>query len=135
MGDSSQGVDRNPAESPPQIKATPPRSQRSRWREPPRLKLLKSLRGEGVLVWSGGSIPVAYELDVFGNGDHRTASGHLEGDFAALNTEDEATPLPAARLRLDGGREIEIDLSSADVSSAEFDAKPQASDATDASWP
>jgi hypothetical protein len=90
------------------------------------MKLLAALRGEGALVWSGGAIAATYELDLFASGPTKTGSGHLEGDFSALvdrtpSAVDEPSALEA-RLRLDDGREIEIEIVSLEPSLAEFEA-------------
>jgi hypothetical protein len=89
------------------------------------LKLLTALRGRGALVWSGGAISATYELDVFTRGTAQTASGHMEGDYSALverSASNRDDPAPGCRLRLDDGREIEIDLVSLDPAAATFDA-------------
>jgi hypothetical protein len=91
------------------------------------MKLLAALRGEGALVWSGGSIAASYELDLFASGPMKTGSGQLAGDFSALvdrtpSALDEPSAV-AAHLRLDDGREIEIDLVSLEPSAAEFEAR------------
>lgn len=122
MSGSSPGVDRPPAD-PHSLSPNPfaSRNHRGRWREPPRLRLLRALRGEGVLVWPGGAIPAAYELDIFGRGEDRQASGQLTGDFSAL--PDFSLRPGDRRLRLDDGREIAIDLVSQEPATFGFDAK------------
>jgi hypothetical protein len=108
-------------------------SARGSMRGRPKLKLLGSLRGAGAMLWSGGEIAVAYELDIFGSGEARSASGALEGDFSVLPppAEDapDAPPVTGARLRLDGGRELAIDLTSLEPDLAEVEAHLTAKDA------
>jgi hypothetical protein len=105
----------------------------------PKLKLMGSLRGAGTLVWADGEAAATYELDVFGAGAALSVSGSLEGDFAALvpapppppeagEEPAEAAP-PAARLRLDGGRELSVTLVSLDPGGAEIEAQLGAGDA------
>ena len=99
----------------------------------PRLKLLGALRGAGTLVWPGGSIEAAYELDIFGSGDARSASGNLEGDFSAVPAPDpddpDTAPITGARLRLDGGHEIAIEITALEPDVVEFEAQLTAADA------
>jgi hypothetical protein len=126
MAASSDGD--QPATPPqPRRESQAPRSWggRGRGRDQGRLTLLGALRGDGVLIWTGGSLPVAYELDVFGRGPVRTASGTLAGDFAALVPPDdaEAPDVPDARLRLSDGRELDIDLTSLETNDADFEAR------------
>ena len=53
------------------------------------LRLLRSMRGQGTLLWgANGSRPVAYAIDVYGQGQMRTASGDVRGDLAALVSRD-----------------------------------------------
>lgn len=108
-------------------------SARGSMRGRARLRLLGALRGEGALVWSGGTIAVAYELDIFGAGEARSASGNLEGDFTPLpppsEAEPDAPPITGARLRLSDGREIAIALTSLEPEGIEFEALLSAADA------
>jgi hypothetical protein len=97
------------------------------------LKLLTGLRGRGALVWSGGSIVATYELDVFARGAVQTVSGRMEGDFSALverPAASEGEPPAACRLRLDDGREIDIDLLSVEPAAADFEAAAASAGAT-----
>ena len=91
------------------------------------LRLLGALRGNGVMVWSGGEEAVAYELDVFGAGEARSASGALEGDFIETLTPEEGagavSPPITARLRLQDGREIGIDIAGVEPPMAQFDVR------------
>ena len=94
---------------------------RSFGRDSVKLKLVASLRGEGVLVSSDRSLPASYELDLYARGATRTASGHLEGDFSGIaEAEDEPS---VWRLRLSDGAEIEIDLTDLDGEAAEFESR------------
>jgi hypothetical protein len=87
------------------------------------LKLMSALRGEGTLIWSNLAMPAAYELDIYAAGAVRSMQGNLEGDFSGLVTGDEPGDrrLNGARLKLDDGREIEIDLTDLDPSYANFE--------------
>jgi hypothetical protein len=123
MGERPQGADEG-ASSP-----LSPHGSHSRrlWRSgrAAQLKLLTALRGRGALIWSGGSISATYELDVFARGAVQTVSGQMEGDFTALVERPAASdgePAAACRLRLDDGREIEIDLVSLESARADFNA-------------
>ena len=68
------------------------------------MKLVRTLRGEGVLVALRSEIPVVYGIDIFDEGPRRTATGWIEGAFAAF------TRIKAARLRLADGVEIGVGL-------------------------
>ena len=77
MGADSKGARKPPGPSAPKAAAPAPVywSARGARRGQPRLKLLGSLRGSGTLLWSGGTIPASYELDVFGSGEALLATG------------------------------------------------------------
>jgi hypothetical protein len=83
------------------------------------LKLLGVRRGAGMLVLPDLAIPAAYAIDVFAQDEVRSFGGRLEGDFSTLLSAD--APAGGARLRLDDGREIAIDLVDVELSSADFD--------------
>jgi hypothetical protein len=80
----------------------------------PKLRLLARLHGEGLVTWPASPVPVTYDLDVFGGGSSRTASGFLDGDFAAAHAsgqDETGRPAPmAARLRLANGGEVAIQI-------------------------
>jgi hypothetical protein len=98
-----------------------PRPQNRTWRGRGQLKLVGARNGAGTLVWSGRAIPAAYELDVFAQGETRTVQGKLEGDFSDLIDGD--ADAGRARLRLDDGREIEIDVVDLEPWGADFEVK------------
>jgi hypothetical protein len=113
MSDASTGP------TAPAPSATRPRG--GSWRGRGQLKLVGARNGAGTLVWSGRAIPAAYELDVFAQGETRTVQGKLEGDFSDLMDADGGGG--RARLRLDDGREIEIDVVDLEPWGADFEAK------------
>lgn len=101
------------------------------WRGRDRLRLVGARRGEGAVVWSGLAIPAAYELDVFASGPQCTIQGNLEGAFSRLRSHGLAGPVQAGgvRLRLDDGRELDIDLMELGASYADFGATVALEDA------
>lgn len=76
------------------------------------------MRGEGALLWDTGQRPVSYRIDLYERGAVRSSSGDVRGDLSALVDE----PPSHARLRLDGGREVEVTLleTEADVARIEL---------------
>lgn len=129
MSNSSTGVDAPTVESPARPAQAASRGLRAKWRDPAKLKLLASLRGDGLLIWEGGEAPARYELDLFGSGTSRSASGNLEGGFTDLMVEGEPTDAAVARLRLSDGHEIAVDLSDLQPDFAEFHSRDPALDA------
>jgi hypothetical protein len=95
------------------------RPQGRSWRGRAQLKLVGAQRGAGTLVWSGRAIPAAYELDVFSQGETHSVQGKLDGDFSELVDGEESGG--RARLRLDDGREIEIDVVDLEPDGADFE--------------
>jgi hypothetical protein len=79
------------------------------------LRLLHTLRGDGTLLWgANGQRPVAYAIDVYGQGQMRTASGDVRGDLAALVSRSPAN----VRLRFADGFEAPVALSEIEVDTA-----------------
>lgn len=123
--------DAEPSQAPAAQAPAAKTSQRSPWGSGPRsrnaarLKLLGALRGDGQLIWSGGELAVAYELDVYRRGSGRVVSGNLEGDFSALLAievpEGEAVTAPETELRLADGYEISVTISDVEPTAASFD--------------
>jgi len=103
------------------VPAAASRPQSRNWRGRGQLKLIGARKGDGTLVWSGRAIPATYELDVFSQGDVRSVQGKLDGDFSDLVDSDEDGG--SARLRLDDGREIDIDVVDLEPWGADFEAK------------
>ena len=86
-------------------------SGRGRGKSP--MRLTRTLRGDGVmLVGRKREVPVAYAIDIFDEGERRTATGWIDGAFAAF------AKLKAARLRLADGVEIGVSLDVQDADSA-----------------
>lgn len=106
-------------------KTSPPKGRGSpRMGRMAKLKLLARLHGQGHVTWPGSAISVTYDVDIFGGGATRTASGFLDGDFAAAysSEQDDATAPVAACLRLEGGAEMAIQITVVATDLAEFDA-------------
>ena len=89
------------------------------------LRLLKSLRGDGTLMWGrNASRPVAYSLDLYGQGPLLSGDGEVRGDLTDLVGRAPAN----LRLRLANGRETPIGLCGIEPDSASVDlVKPDAS--------
>ena len=87
------------------------------------LKLLRALRGQGVLRWAGGEIRVTYELDIFARGEMHTVSGRVQGNLSALSGPDGGGRPAGVSLRLPDGREIDIEFASLSRAAGEFDAQ------------
>lgn len=79
------------------------------------MKLIRTLRGEGVLVAENGETAVGYGLDLFETRGARAGSGTLDGDLSGLGEQPRSL-----RLRLAGGFEVEIHLDQLDQDGATF---------------
>jgi len=87
------------------------------------LRLVKSLRGEGLLMWGRrASRRVAYRIDVYRQGLLLSGDGELSGEFSELVGRSP----PNARLRLAGGQELPVGLLDigADAASVELLSPP-----------
>ena len=79
------------------------------------MRLLRTLRGQGTLLWGAkGSRPVTYAVDVYGQGQMRTASGDVRGDLTALVSRSPAN----LRLRFEDGAEAAVALNDIEADSA-----------------
>ena len=79
------------------------------------LRLLKSLRGDGTLLWGRrGSRAVAYSIDLYGQGPLISGDGEVQGDLAELV----GRAPPDVRLRLASGHEAPIVLRDIEPDSA-----------------
>jgi len=101
--------------TPPKSGGRPPKS----WAGRSRMKLVGALRGKGALLVAERTVPATYEMDVFDMGAMRTLSGQLRGDFSRLAGAE----AQSARLRLEDGREIEINLVAVRPNVADFDGR------------
>lgn len=131
MSASPRGADAPTTETPRKQTARGRAGSHGPWRGRDRLKLLGARRGAGALLWSGLAIPAAYELDVFASGPVCTIQGNVEGDFTRLRSRGLAGPIQAAgvRLRLDDGREMDIELVDLAPSFGDFTATAVPADA------
>ena len=81
------------------------------------MRLLCSLRGEGVLLIDSGETAVGYALDVFHDRMGQTASGTLEGPVAGDDFPAKAV------LRLANGVELAVSLLEGDEDGAVFESR------------
>jgi hypothetical protein len=69
------------------------------------LRLLRSLRGDGTLMWGRGATrAVAYSIDLYGQGQYLSGDGEVVGDLADLVGRAPSNP----RLRLASGEEAAL---------------------------
>lgn len=97
--------------------AAPFQSHGRRGRGAPAMKLVGSLRGQGLLTSSAGETAVSYQLDVFQGGQGRSGSGTLDGPMPAFAEDADME----ARLRMADGRTILVSLQAVDEDGAMFD--------------
>ena len=82
------------------------------------LRLLRSLRGDGALVWGRrSSVAVSYCVDVYGQGRWLSGDGDIRGDLTELVGR---TPVNA-RLRLADGHEASIAIRDIGADSASIE--------------
>ncbi|HZZ34455.1 MAG TPA: hypothetical protein VFE03_01925 [Caulobacteraceae bacterium] len=74
----------------------------------PKLTLLDTLRGRGVLTWAGGRTPATYEISIFLQRGEPSSTGSVEGDLKRLAARGGDSP---AMLHLADGRAIAVALS------------------------
>ena len=80
-----------------------------------RLRLVRSLRGEGALLWGkAGACPVNYAIDLYSQGDHHSGGGDVRGDLAFLVGRSPTD----VRLRLAGGLEVSVALTDIEADGA-----------------
>ncbi|HEY1435778.1 MAG TPA: hypothetical protein VGG65_10400 [Thermoanaerobaculia bacterium] len=90
------------------------------------LRLVKSLRGEGTLMWGRGSArEVSYSIDLYGQGPLLSGDGDVRGNLADLVGRSPAN----VRLRLASGHEAPITLCGIEADSASIDLVKPASPA------
>jgi hypothetical protein len=73
----------------------------------PKLTLLDTLRGQGVLSWPGGKSPVAYEISIFLQRGEPSSTGSVDGDLKRLVARGGDGPYT---LSLADGRSIGVTL-------------------------
>lgn len=84
------------------------------------LKLLKTLRGDGLLTAADRRLTVSYQLDLYADGDRTIGSGSLDGDFTGLGEELEGGE---AQLTLEDGSTMGVVLETVEDDGAEFQAQ------------
>jgi hypothetical protein len=82
------------------------------------LKLLKSLRGNGTLMWGRQATrPVSYSIDLYGQGHMLSGDGDVRGDLIDL-----VGRVPSnARLRLANGQEAPVALRGIEADAASIE--------------
>lgn len=86
------------------------------------LKLLKTLRGDGVLLAGERSFPVGYQLDLYADGDRTVGSGSVDADFTGLAEDLEGGE---AQLTLEDGSVMTLTLETVEDDGAEFQIRPE----------
>lgn len=89
------------------------------------LRLVGTLRGEGVLLWgSRASRPVSYAVDLYREGELQSGNGDVRGDLSGL--VGRVVP-PGVRLRLQDGVEVEVLLSDVEAEAAAIELRGEMS--------
>jgi hypothetical protein len=82
------------------------------------LRLIRSIRGEGTLLWAAASArPVAYAIDLYSQGQMRSGNGEVRGTLSSLVGRNPAN----VRLRLADGVEIPVELTEIEPDRAMID--------------
>jgi hypothetical protein len=82
------------------------------------LRLLKSLRGDGTLMWGRRATrPVTYSIDLYGQGQLLSGDGDVTGDLTDLVGRAPAN----ARLRIASGQEAPIAFRDIEADSASIE--------------
>ena len=107
----------------PEAPKTPPKGPGFGSRRGKRsLKLLKTLRGDGVLLAGDRSMPVSYQLDLYADGDRTVGSGSVDADFTGMAEDLEGGE---AQLTLEDGSVMGVTLETVEDDGAEFQIKPE----------
>jgi hypothetical protein len=82
------------------------------------LRLIRSIRGEGTLLWAASSSQaVSYAIDLYRQGQVLSGNGDIRGSLAGLVGRNP----PNVRLRLVGGVEVGIALMDIEADEAIFE--------------
>jgi hypothetical protein len=82
------------------------------------MRLIRSIRGEGTLLWAASSgRTVSYAIDLYRQGQMLSGNGDLRGSLASLVGRNP----PNVRLRLADGLEVGIALTDIEADRAMFD--------------
>lgn len=82
------------------------------------LRLVASIRGEGTLLWANSvGRPVTYAIDLYRQGQLRSANGDVRGSLSSLVGRNP----PNVRLRMEDGLEVRIALTDIEADSASID--------------
>ena len=88
------------------------------------LRLIGTLRGEGVLLWGkSASRPVSYAVDLYREGELQSANGDVRGDLTGLV---DRVPVNV-RLRLHDGVEVDVLLSDIEAEAAAIELRGELS--------
>ena len=82
------------------------------------IKLIRSIRGKGVLRTTDGEVDVTYHIDTYEERGGVTSSGSLDGDASGIADGS------AGRLRLENGEEFDVQLIKPDEDGVDFITPP-----------
>jgi hypothetical protein len=82
------------------------------------LRLIRSIRGEGTLLWAASSgQTVSYSIDLYRQGRILSGNGDVRGSLTSLVGRNP----PNVRLRLANGLEVSVALTDIEADTATFD--------------